>query len=93
MDYNGLINRLKCSQCVKNLRICDFQALLFKDRSYPEGDDVLRRIINCKAEFRLVSGKKTLDCVVSEDGIIYSLTKFSETDGYLYGKDEEEIEL
>lgn len=69
----------------------DFTAMVFRDRDYPDGDDVCRMLLRCSASFSLRTDARDLFCVLSQKGEVYSLLPISESAGILYSKEAEQI--
>lgn len=69
----------------------DFTAMVFRDRDYPDGDDVCRMFLRCRASFSLRSGARNIFCVLTCEGEIYSIQPISESAGILYTKEAELI--
>ncbi|MBO4261538.1 MAG: hypothetical protein J5921_02850 [Clostridia bacterium] len=69
----------------------DFTAMVFRDRDYPDGDDVCKMLLRAAASFNLKTGARTLFCVLTHAGEVYSLLPLSESAGILYSKEAELI--
>ena len=67
----------------------DFTAMVFRDRDYPDGDDVCRMFLRAAASFNLKTGSRKIFCVLTQGGEIYSLLPISESAGILYSKSAE----
>ena len=76
---------------VKDLVPGEFTAMIFRERDYPDGDDVCKMLLRCVARFSDPAAPGRL-FVVSEDRSVYSLIPVSESAGILYAEDARAIQ-
>lgn len=69
----------------------EFTAMVFRDRDYPDGDDVCKMFIRCAASFNIKAKGRDLFCVLSQNDEVYSLIPLSESAGILYSKHAEQL--
>ena len=64
----------------------EFTAMVFRDRDYPDGDDICRMFLRCVATFNLKYSFQDLFCVLTQSGQIYSIVPITESAGTIYSK-------
>ena len=88
--------REKINEKLPGAKVSDFvaeevTAMVFRDRDYPDGDDVCRMILRCDATFNLRSPFGEHFCVLLKSGEVYSIVPITESAGTIYSRSAERI--
>ena len=78
---------------IRDVEAEQFCAMIFKDRDYPDGDDVLSMILPWDAAVHLTYSGRRRFCVMTEEGEFYLVDPVSETPGSLFAEHAEKITL
>ena len=93
-NVQATLEKLKKSRPDLDIRDVEaerFSAMIFKDRDYPDGDDVLSMILPCEAAFHVNAGGRRRFCIMTEEGDFYLVDPVSETPGSLFAEHAEKI--